>query len=111
MSNDLMSRLKALREYHVDAACRLLAYADDADMRKSGSEHYRKRAAVHTDHVRTLDEALNADSDGQVMGRVYTDGGVTRCELNSVGRVLPDHTPLYVNNPIIAQEAINRAKV
>jgi len=32
----------------------------------------------------------------QVMGRVYTDNGVTQCELNSAGRSLPDHTPLVV---------------
>jgi hypothetical protein len=47
----------------------------------------------------------------QVMGRVYTDNGVTHCELNSVGRSLPDHTPLYVGDPSVEREAINRAKV
>lgn len=59
MSPELIERLKALRDYHTDAACRLHAYGDDAEMRKSDSEHYRKRATIHRDYILTLDEVIN----------------------------------------------------
>jgi hypothetical protein len=48
--------LSVIREYHLDATIRLDRYAADADMRKSDSEHYRKRAAFHRDQVATIDK-------------------------------------------------------
>lgn len=48
--------LSVIREYHHDAAIRLDWYAADADMRKSDSEHYRKRAIFHRDQVATIDK-------------------------------------------------------
>lgn len=49
--------LGVIREYHLDATIRLDRYAADADMRKSDSEHYRKRAAFHRDQVATIDKS------------------------------------------------------
>lgn len=48
--------VSVIRQYHHDASIRLDRYADDADMRKSDSEHYRKRAAFHREQVACLDK-------------------------------------------------------
>ena len=40
------------------------------------------------------------DAEPQVMGRVaHLDSGAVICQLNSIGRSLPDHTPLYARQP------------
>ena len=46
-----------------------------------------------------IERLKGGQGEPQVMGRVYTDDGVTKCELNSIGRSLPDHTPLYTSQP------------
>lgn len=53
MSN--INELQQIKDYHVDAAKRLLSYAQDCDKRKSDGEHYRKRAAFHAGLIDILD--------------------------------------------------------
>ena len=48
--------LRALRLYHWQAVLRLRSYAADADMRKSDSEHYNKRANFHLKQVQLLND-------------------------------------------------------
>ena len=59
--------LRAIRLYHYEAMVRLNRYADDADMRKSDSDHYRKRARYHLGHVQFLNDFFeigdNAEQD------------------------------------------------
>jgi hypothetical protein len=47
--------LQQIKDYHVDAAKRLLSYAQDCDKRKSDGDHYRKRAAFHAGLIDILD--------------------------------------------------------
>lgn len=62
MSPELIERLEALRDFHLDAATRLRAYADDDGLRESDVKHYNKRADVYAAHAETVTEVL----DGQV---------------------------------------------
>lgn len=52
--NDI-NGLQQIKTYHVDAAKRLLSYAQDCDKRKSDGEHYRKRADFHAGLIDILD--------------------------------------------------------
>jgi hypothetical protein len=57
--------LRALRLHHYQAMLRLRSYADDADMRKSDSQHYNKRANVHLGFVQTLNEFFPIDDTAE----------------------------------------------
>lgn len=48
--------MRALRLWHWQAVVRLRTYGDDADMRKSDSEHYNKRADWHLTQVQLLND-------------------------------------------------------
>lgn len=61
--------LQEVKAYHVEAAKRLIEYAQDADMRKSDSEHYRKRAAFHAGLIDILDGFIYARSGCPGHGR------------------------------------------
>lgn len=52
----IVEGLRALRLYHWQAVLRLRSYAADADMRKSDSEHYNKRANFHLTQVQLLND-------------------------------------------------------
>lgn len=52
----LIEGLRALRLWHWQAVLRLRVYAADADMRKSDSEHYNKRANFHLMQVQLLND-------------------------------------------------------
>lgn len=56
MTAERLEGLRALRLYHWQVALRLRAYAADADMRKSDSEHYNKRANFHLTQVQLLND-------------------------------------------------------
>lgn len=53
--DEYVASLSGLREYHVNAAAELMAYADDPGMQKSNVKHYRKRAAMHDAFVSIID--------------------------------------------------------
>jgi hypothetical protein len=52
----IVEGLRALRLHHWQAVLRLREYAADADMRKSDSEHYNKRANFHLTQVQLLND-------------------------------------------------------
>lgn len=68
--------------------------------------------AINLDFERRaeIDRLKGGQGEPQVMGRVYTDDGITKCELNSIGRALPDHTPLYASQPAPASTASDIAQ-
>lgn len=52
----IVAGLRALRLYHWQAVLNLRSYAADADMRKSDSKHYNKRADFHLTQVQLLND-------------------------------------------------------
>ena len=62
---------------------------------QAGDEARREVAALKAE----IERLKGGQGEAQVIGRVYTDDGVTKCELNSIGRSLPDYTPLYASQP------------
>lgn len=60
MTEQQLEGLKRVIEYHVEAAKRLLAYAEDADMNKRDSKHYRSRATFHCSLIDDLHAVVHA---------------------------------------------------
>ena len=52
----IVEGLRALRLHHWQAVLNLRSYAADADMRKSDSKHYNKRADFHLTQVQLLND-------------------------------------------------------
>ena len=59
----IVEGLRALRLYHWQTVLRLRSYAADADMRKSDSEHYNKRANFHMTQVQLLNDFFPVGDD------------------------------------------------
>lgn len=81
MENKDLQGLVKIKDYHVEAAKKMVAYSQTEGMRPNDTKHYQKRAQEHLDMVDVLQALIlappapttvdlaNADADGYRNGR------------------------------------------
>lgn len=74
MENKELEGLQQVKDYHVEAAKKLIAYADDSGLRESDVKHYRKRAEAHLEMVDQLNAVTQALYSAIDMATAAADG-------------------------------------